>query len=71
MSYFLFKALDLLLDEMKNDGFDFSSIKALSGAGQVSVNPCSPKTLYICFQSIVRLNKIPLKFVRYLVVMPS
>ena len=29
------KALDLLLDKMKTDGFDFGRVVALSGDGQV------------------------------------
>ena len=31
-------------------------------------NPSAAKALYICFQANLRLNKIPLKFVTYLVV---
>lgn len=35
-SWSLFQAIDVLLDGMKKDGFDFSKVVALSGSGQVS-----------------------------------
>lgn len=35
------QALDLLLDKMKRAGLDFSSVRALSGSGQVRPEPAS------------------------------
>lgn len=32
------QALDVLLEKMRNAGFDFSRVKALSGSGQVTLN---------------------------------
>lgn len=33
----LLQALDMILEKMKSSGFNFSQVRALSGAGQVSL----------------------------------
>ena len=50
------KALDLLMDQLKITGLDFQDIRAISGAGQVSVHFLSRKCNDCIMMSSLHIN---------------